>query len=698
MNKEPLALYLFRFVTGLGLFAFLCMLYWSSVLLEEDSKRVRLDIAQLHNEILSLRSDLLNFSPKEPQNQNKTSLAASSRPHMDPAYPNLLKEDLFYKETLPKLLGSNFKPQGNFKSATIGKPDNLHPFSAWAQVSQWTSLCTVSAATSETGKYETMAPDMAIKMEQRMVPGTNKPEYWLHLREGVFWQPLSKHLFSENINLAPQFLKKQPVTAHDFKFWFDAVMNPYNQEAGVISLRTYLMDIEEIEVVDDLTLIVRWKTQEVTFDGKTEPRVKYIAKAWTGALKPLASYIYKYFPDGKKILDEDADKNAYRTSSLWAQNFSQHWAKNVIPSCGAWIFDGMTDRQVSFRRNPNYYNPIAALANTMTIEFKDTTDAIWQAFKVGKLDSYNIQPNQLLELNNFLKTPTYAAQEKEKLAIKQLNYLAQQFAYIGWNEAKPFFKSKKVRQALTMAIDRKRIIREYLNGRGEEITGTFSRNSSSYDKSIVPFPFDLYKARQYLEQEGWYDSDGDGVIDKLIDGKRMPFKFTLTYYVQDQIRKSICEYVATALKEVGILCQLNGVDIADLTATFDDKNFDAISLNWSQGSPPEDPRQLWYSSGAKEKGSSNTIGFANAEVDVIIDKLQYEYDLKKRVELYHRFDQILYEEQPYTFLFSPKANLLYREYLQNVFIPAERQDLIPGADVATPDSSIFWIKTGKLNE
>lgn len=694
MNKEPLILYLFRFATGLGLLFFMCMLYWSSALLEEDTKRIRMDIAQVQSEILSLRSDLMNFSSKVPKNSNQNSLVENPRPHISSDYPNLLKEDLFYKDTLPKLLGSNFKPQGNLQSATIGKPDNLHPFSNWAQVSQWTSLCTVTAATSEFGKYETMAPDMAIKMEQRTVPGSNKPEYWLHLRENVFWQPLSKHLFSENINMAPQFLEKQPVTAHDFKFWFDALMNPYNQEMGAVALRTYLMDIEEMEVVDDLTLIVRWKTQEVTDDGKTEPQVKYIAKSWTGALRPLASYIYKYFPDGKKILEEDSDKNAYRTSSLWAQNFSQHWAKNVIPSCGPWVFDGMTDRQISFRRNPNYYNPLAALSNSMTVEFMSAPDAVWQAFKVGKLDSYSIQPNQLLELKQFLKSPVYAAQEKSGLSIKELNYLAQQYAYIGWNQAKPFFKTKKVRQALTMAIDRKRIVREYLNGRGEEITGTFFRNSPSYDKSIVPFPFDLYKARQYLEEEGWYDSDGDGVIDKLIDGKRVPFKFTLTYYVQDPIRKSICEYVVTALKEVGIQCQLNGVDIADLTAMFDDKNFDAISLNWGLGTPPENPRQLWYSVGAKEKGSSNTVGFANAEVDAIIDQLDYEYDKAKRIELYHRFDRILYEEQPYTFLFSPKANFLYREYLQNVFIPAERQELIPGADIASPDSSVFWIKTG----
>ena len=245
---------------------------------------------------------------------------------------------------------------------------------------------------------------------------------------------------------------------------------------------------------------------------------------------------------------------------------------------------------------------------------------------------------------------------------------------------------------MTMALDRKRIIRDNLNGLGIEITGTFYRYSPSYDTSITPWPFNPQMAKRMLEEEGWYDSDGDGIIDKEIDGKRVPFRFALTYYVKNPSMKSICEYVSMALKEIGIDARLNGVDVADISAVFDDKDFDALCLGWALGTPPEDPRQLWHSSGAKEKGSSNAVGFANAEADKIIDALDYEYDPEKRIALYHRFDAILHDEQPYTFLFTPKTVFLFREYLKNVFIPADRQDLVPGADVAEPDSSIFWLK------
>ena len=84
------------------------------------------------------------------------------------------------------------------------------------------------------------------------------------------------------------------------------------------------------------------------------------------------------------------------------------------------------------------------------------------------------------------------------------------------------------------------------------------------------------------------------------------------------------------------------------------KSFDALCLGWALGSPPEDPRQLWYSNGAKEQGSSNAVGFANAEADEIINKLTFEADPERRMALYHRFHAIMHEEQPYTFLYEGK--------------------------------------------
>lgn len=669
------------------------MLYWSSVLIEEGIKNLRFEMSQMRNDLFVLRLDVAK-SNRESKNDSGGKGGSESRSetrshsHMDESLPNLLQPDEFYLATLPKLLGKEFKPHGTFQGATIGRPDNLHPFNNFAEIASWHGLCSGAVGKMAFGRFETFTPDFAVKMEARKVPGSDIIEYWVHLRKDLYWQPLNQNFFGNTITLAPEFLRKQPLTAHDFAFYYDAIINPHVEQAGAIAVRSEYQEIEEIKVIDDYTFIVRWKAHLV--EGK--PKIPFRAKSFTIGLSPLPQFVYKYFSDGQKIVADDSAPDTYRTSKIWAQNFAEHWAKNIIVSCGPWVFDGMTERSIKFKRNEDFYNPYGALAEGMVVRFKESTEGIWQDFKGNQLDSYNLPPDQLLEWESFAKSSQYAEQSNQNHAIKTLNYVARVYYYIGWNQAKGFFGSQKVRQALTMAIDRKRIIEQNLSGLGLEVTCPFYVHSPSCDPTIEAWPFDPVKARRLLEEEGWSDSDGDGVIDKEIDGKRVPFEFSLTYYVKNNITKSICEYVATALKKIGISCRLHGVDMADLSSAFQEKSFDALCMGWALGSPPEDPRQLWSSAGAHEKGSSNAIGFANAEADKIIEALRYEADPEKRLELYHRFHAIINEEQPYTFLYSPKTQLLYREYLQNVFLPAKRQDLVPGANLAEPDSSIFWLK------
>ena len=716
MNKEPIGLYILRYILSFALLAFMAMLYWSSVLIEGDLKELRSDLTELKNDIFELRNEtqiankevlevlvddqdrqtelfkilLTHGAPKDLTSLDIAPVRKEKKVSglEDTSLPNMFGKDLFYEKTLPKLLGKGFRPTGVRHGFAVNKPENLHPFSGWRDVGLWQDLCIPNVGTMQFGKYETFAPGLAYRVEERKMKESDIPEFWVFLRDNVYWQPLVQSHFPEDVQLAPHFLRKHQVTAHDIKFWYDALMNPYNQEGGAVALRTYLTDIDEIEVLNDLTFVVRWKTQDV--NGRK--RVKYSARNWTRALQPLPRFVYQYFPDGSKIVEDDSDANTYRTNSVWAQNFAEHWAKNVIVGCGGYFFDGMTDKQIRFKRNPGHYKPLEVLVEANEYEIKESAESAWQGFKAGKIDTYLLRSDQLVELEEFLLSDAYRQQESQGLKIHRLEYLSRMYSYIGWNQERPFFASTKVRRAMTMAIDRRRIIQQNLNGLGVEITGSFFYNSPSYDKSIEPWPFDPQEAKRLLEEEGWFDSDGDGIVDKEINGQRVPFKFTLTYYVKRPQTKAICEYIATALKEIGVSCQLNGVDIADLSAAFEDRSFDAIAMGWALGAPPEDPKQLWHSSGAKEKGSSNAVGFVNEEADAIIEKLQYEYNREERIKLYHRFHRILHDEQPYTFLYDPKSVMLYRDYVQNVFIPAERQDLIPGADVATPDSSVTWLK------
>ncbi|NGX58011.1 MAG: Oligopeptide-binding protein AppA [Chlamydiae bacterium] len=688
MNKEPIGLYIFRFILGFALFAIAAMIYWSTSLIEDDINRIEQNVNDLKSDLLNIRIEIDRVRDDLIDRVGTPRTQETKVPKKKSEYSNLLTEDPFYIKTLPEMLGSSFRPSGDYRQATAGKPKNLHPFGNWSQVNEWIGLCSITLSNMHFGIYETLGPGAAERIEQRSNPKTGNPEFWVFLRDDLYWKPLKASYFSKDFRLSPWFTQLHQVTAHDFKFWFDAMMNPFMQQAGAVALRTYYGDIESFEVVDDQTFVVRWKV----VDWNGEKKTRYAAKLLTGGLRPLASFVYKYFPNGEKIVQNDSDPETYRKDSVWAQNFTEHWAKNVIVSCGPWVFSGWNERRILFDRNSRFYDRYAALMEKRTTTFKANPDSAWQDFKVGLVETVVLQPKQLVEWDNFQKSNLYASQKEKGDLIERLDFMARSYSYIGWNEATPYFNSAKVRRAMTMAIDRNRIIKNILNGMGVEITGPFFIGSDAYDKSIKPWQYDPVAAERLLDEEGWYDTDDDGIRDKEVDGKVIPFSFSLTFYVKNPTTKAICEYVATALKEIGVDCQLNGVDLADLSALFDEKGFDALALGWGLGTPPEDPRQLWYSAGAKEKGSSNAIGFSNKKADKIIDALEFESDREKRIALYHRFHQIMHEEAPYTFLYTPKTVYLYRNNVQNVFIPADRQDLIPGANVAQPQSSIFWIK------
>ena len=661
------------------------MLYWSSLSIEEDIKQVKKEIIKLEDLIkkLELKKVLAQDLPKNTSSNS----AALVREDL----PNLLSPDIFYKDVLQnQLLPKDFIPQGILHLDTIGRPSSLHPFINMMPFSTYIDRCNVSLATMQFGKYETLSPEFAYKMEERVLED-GSIEYWMHLRDDIYWQPLNIDHFPKGMKLDKWFLQKHQVTAHDVKFYFDAIMNPFVSEPGAVSLRNYYSDIDYIQVVNDSTLKVKWKQDLV--DGKF--KIKYSSKDLTGSLKPLASFVYKYLANGKKIIEDDSDSNTYRQNSVWAEQFATHFAKNIIVSCGPWIFDGVNDQKIKFKRNDDYFDPYQVLVEAMEVNFKDTPENIWQDFQTGLIDYYSLDSSKLLDYQDFLQSKEYKEQQERGLGLHELSYIDRAYAYIGWNQKTPYFAFKKVRQAMTYAIDIDRLILQNLNKMGVSITGTFAMDSPAFDPTLQRYPFDPEMAKKLLEEEGWIDTDGDGIRDKEINGKVVPFRFTLKYYVKNQMAKKNAESIRSMLLNVGVDLRPEGLDVADLIKAFDDKEFEAIYFGWALGTPPEDPKQLWHSKGADEKGSSNTVGFSNKEADHIIEKLVYETDPSIRQKLYHQFSKILLDEQPYTFLFSPKITLVYRDYVKNVLIPTELKDIIPGANITQPDLRIIWLDKNK---
>jgi peptide/nickel transport system substrate-binding protein len=224
------------------------------------------------------------------------------------------------------------------------------------------------------------------------------------------------------------------------------------------------------------------------------------------------------------------------------------------------------------------------------------------------------------------------------------------YAYLGYNLQNPLFKDKRVRRALNYAVNKDEIIQGVLMGLGRVSTGPFVPESWAYNKEITPQEFSPEKAKKLLEECGWLDHNRDGIIDK--DG--IPFEFTILTNQGNLERQRAAEIIQARLKDTGVKVKIKVIEWSVFLSNFIDKRrFDAVLLGWSLGREP-DNYDIWHSSKIKE-GEFNFVGYANLEVDRLLDEARKTFNQDTRKELYHQVHKILYDEQPYMFLYVPDA-------------------------------------------
>lgn len=395
-----------------------------------------------------------------------------------------------------------------------------------------------------------------------------------------------------------------PLTADDVIFTYNTIMNPNVDAANIASL---YIDIDRVEKIND---------RVVKF---------YMKRPYFKALEVCSFWDIGIYP-----------KHIYQYND--AREFNQRVSQPV--GSGPYIFEKWdSGKQIVLRRNENYWG---AKPKIRKVVYKFITNPIAaiQALRAHQVDLVVIHdPGQFADLVS------------DKEFSEQFNCMpywanGDPFYFIGWNEATPFFSDVRVRQAMTMAINRELIASKLLKGYGEIVTGPYFIKGTQNDPNIKPWPYDPQRARQLLEQAGWVDSDGDGIREK--NGVKFRFKFL--FAAGDSLYTPLSTLLKDELAEVGVEVIPDPMEWSVLLPKLSQRQFESMVMGWG-GDIVEDNYQILHSSQVGN-GGANYCGFRNAEADSLLELTRRTLDSQKRDIICHQIHEIVHEQQPFTFLYS----------------------------------------------
>ncbi|NPA40050.1 MAG: peptide-binding protein [Thermodesulfobacteria bacterium] len=294
--------------------------------------------------------------------------------------------------------------------------------------------------------------------------------------------------------------------------------------------------------------------------------------------------------------------------------------------------------EIVLKYNPLYYKGRPYLDYIIYKIIPDPATRFME-LKTGGVDWISLTPLQYLQL------------KRDKSLLKKFRvykYPSFSFTYIGYNLRFWLFKDKRVRQALCYAINKKEVIKGALLGQGIPAYGPYTPGTWYYDKKIEnTCHYDPKKAEELLKEAG-FKKGKDGILEK--DGKK--FEFTLLVNQGNLARMLAAQIIQQELAKVGIKMHIRVVEWTTLINQFIMKrHFQAVILGWVLG-PDPDIYEIFHSSQVNPPGF-NFVGYKNPELDKLLEEGRYTLSLEKRKKIYYKVQEILAEDQPYTFLYIP---------------------------------------------
>ena len=424
-----------------------------------------------------------------------------------------------------------------------------------------------------------------------------------------------KRVFDFKLREGIKWHDGKELTAEDVKYSYDVI---FSDDYKAVQMRSYYESVKEVQVLDKYS--VRFIVKDDYFQNfdvcagitvlpkhfYTNPENK---KDFGRKLIGTGPYMFTKYDKGQKII-------LVKNPDWWGTHEESEKGAYNIPK--------------------------------VVLRFVQEENVSLELLKKGDIDYLGLRPD------GFVKKTVGAVWDEKIVKVKTENKTPKGFNFIGWNFKHPILKDKEVRKALAMLFNRPLMLDKFEYNLSEYATGPVYVQSDYASPKVKPIEFSPNEALKILHNAGWKDTDKDGILDKVLNGKKTRLSITILEPTQEMM-KYLTVFKEDASK-VGVEINIKNIEWNSFVKLLDEKNFEAVRLAWGGGGVDWDPKQIWHSSSSAGAGS-NFIQYSNPEVDRLIDQARKLYEKNERLPLLRKVHELVSDDYPYIWWFNSKYSL-----------------------------------------
>ncbi len=396
------------------------------------------------------------------------------------------------------------------------------------------------------------------------------------------WEVPNNTTYVFNLRKGVKFHNGQEMTSEDVIFSLNRILDPKTASPG----RSYITSIKDMEALD-----------------------KYRVKITLSA--PLASFLEGLTSNNCAIVCKAAVEQ-YGNLQKVEVGTGPFMLKEWVP-----------DNSMTLVKNPNYFEKGLPYMDKVIFRVIPEQASLFAGVRSGSLDIAQINDGSTVLLAK--KDPNLVVLQKPGINVRTF----------GFNVTRKPFDDVRVRQAISLAIDRNEIIAAAEFGMAQP-SGPIPPGATQWATPVNKLPNytqDIAKAKSLLSQAGY----PNGFSFKIVCSNSFEGGLAVAQVIQNQ------------LKKIGINADLDVVEWGIYIDKWNKRDFDSmVELRGGSGEPDRFLYRTLHST-----GGVNNFLFKDAEVDALLDKGRTLTDYAARKQVYDDLQVMLAQKAPVIFLYCP---------------------------------------------